>query len=93
MAWALTLLKDAFFFIWIWMNNWPFYIMQGLWACVPEPMQASALPYMQPLLDGMVVLNHWFPISECLSAAATLFTFRITFITVKIILKLLPFIG
>ncbi len=89
MEWVLEAFK-AFF---CWLIDLIFAGVMPVWAMLVGLFPDGMLPLFQTTGSVLATVDAWFPLSEAASMFLVWWLFLLTFIVIKLVLKLLPFVG
>lgn len=84
---------DSLKWVWGWVMDVGSAAGQAIWSGVMTGIPSFDNPALDEWASYLVAVNHWLPIDALLAAWVTYFTFLAIFVSVKIVLKLVPFIG
>jgi hypothetical protein len=64
-------------------------VFEMMWTALPDDLQTDFTEHK----IWLEYVNAWFPLAELLAIVIAVYTFKSTVFAVKLILKLIPFIG
>ena len=85
----LDFFKEIFTWFYDYINTFAMTFLTTMMAILPDDWQSS----MQPIIQVINYVDYWFPVSFGLTLLTSWLAFQVTFIGVKFVLKVCPFIG
>lgn len=79
----LSALKDSVYWFVTWAASWPLYLLEALWNLLPAATQEQ----VAPLVELLIVINHWVPVEETIQMATVLFELNLSCFVMKILFK------